>query len=813
MKSVSSSGLCFRIFGLLCLFAVIVWSLVLHRPVLEPGYLNAGDDHIHVAFSNELNRTLDESGRVFGWSRLYGPGAPIFLLRPPGLYLATNLIQGIPGITIEQSLKIVIILGLSLFPLTMFIGGRLLGMGVNASVCSGILSLLPISLWGHTFDAYHYLGVHKQLLAILIFPIATGALWRLLKDGTCGLLFALSFACVFITHPYIAYCLVLLSPGMLLALLTAEPGWNWQKGLGWGMVWAVPAFLLICVWLIPFYMSPEIQVIDPYMSRRNDFDVVVCTLAETIRQFFLGGIMDTTRFAGPFGGTEWTPGNEWGWLDNSAAFRLPVLTYCAFFGLLITLLRPKNGMRAFLAVSFLLAVILLTGPDDFPFLDRLPFAQKFQNIHAIFLLEWVAILLGGLFCGRCLQWGFKHKKPLPRWSLCVLIIVLLGGASFTAFQERTRFCQKQIDVRNIYTQNGRLHIQRDIFPQWRHFNQVVQRLRQEDGPGNIAAFPLKHEDSVLYNLLPLMVDRSVFVCGFELIGGVYEHLVHRFRTALRDNYQLQQLFNIRYVVNSPFHRGVAMNWHEHTQAMYQGKFWELVKIKGDFGALQTLPRSLVGFVGAERSWSAFMEQWLQKVRSGDEALPWVVNLSHAGLQTRDVQALLPFLELMIQADGTPIPPAVSVVPLISLDSLQPKPIQQLKNNLRSHGFQPMHSPQAHALQLTPVRSQRGRVHSRVVNPGNTQPILFKRAFYCGWTARLDGRDIPIYRISPGLQMVLVPPGRHELQWQYAGPNRHTWAFGAFWTGLALCVIIPLLKPFLTFVRRLNTRKHNVLQET
>ena len=64
-------------------------------------------------------------------------------------------------------------------------------------------------------------------------------------------------------------------------------------------------------------------------------------------------------------------------------------------------------------------------------------------------------------------------------------------------------------------------------------------------------FPQQHEDSVLYNILPLMVDRLVFICGFEVVGGIYDLLLHKFRGPLRDNYAIQKLFNIRYVVNSP----------------------------------------------------------------------------------------------------------------------------------------------------------------------------------------------------------------------------------------------------------------------
>lgn len=379
-----------RATGIVLLFALIGWAFYLHIPSLDDGYLNAGDDHIHVAFSNELNKIWQEEGRPFGWSRLYATGAPIFLLRPPGFYQVTCMLHFLTGLTIEESLKIVVLFGFCLFPLTIFIGTRLLGVGFFGSLFAALLAPMGISLWGHTIDAYQHLGVHKQLLAILFFPLALGAIWQVLKNGRYGLLFAASFAVVFMTHPYIAYCAAILVPLMIFALAVAEPRWNWKRGISRLILWSIPLILWIGIWLLPFLTSQEIQIKNPYSERRNNFDVVVLTTAETMRQYFLGGVLDTTKYAGPFGD------NEWGWISNSAWFRLPVITVLSLVGWLVVTIRPKSSIRAFLALSFVAALIFFIGPDDFPCLEWIPFAQQFQNIHAIFLVEWVAFVLSGV---------------------------------------------------------------------------------------------------------------------------------------------------------------------------------------------------------------------------------------------------------------------------------------------------------------------------------------------------------------------------------------------------------------------------------
>ena len=64
---------------------LILFALIL--PTLRHGMLMGGDDPIHLAYTIELDRVLQETGSVFGWTRIYGFGAPLFVFRPPGFYL------------------------------------------------------------------------------------------------------------------------------------------------------------------------------------------------------------------------------------------------------------------------------------------------------------------------------------------------------------------------------------------------------------------------------------------------------------------------------------------------------------------------------------------------------------------------------------------------------------------------------------------------------------------------------------------------------------------------------------------------------
>lgn len=787
-----------RILGILALFVLMGWMFYLHIPTFKEGYLNAGDDHMHQAFSNELVRVWEGEGRLLGWSRLYGAGAPIFQLRPPGFYIVVGLVHRLTGLSVEQSLKVVVALGFCLYPLAVFWGARLLGLPFFACLVSALLSPLFISLWGHTIDAYQYLGIHKQLLANLMFPLAVGALWRVLKDGRFGALFALLFPALFLIHPYIAYCFFLISPAMVLALWTTEPGWNWKSGIGRGMLWSLPALLLLCLWLIPFVLSPEIQANDPFLSRRKTFDVVVCTTAETFRQFFLGGIFDTSRFSGPFGGTEWVPGNEWGWRDNARIFRFPIITLMAVLGWVGAFFRTRIPAVTFVSAAFLICLLIFIGPDDFPFLDLIPFADQFQNIHAVFVLEWATLMMAGLGA----YWVFRSIRRAP-WTIVrraafVIAILALAAGYATAVYERTDAARRNNDVRNIYTRNGDLVLKPGISDSWRQFVPVLELLNAKDAPsGNIAAFPQAHEDSVLYNLLPLMSHRPVFICGFELVGGVYDLILTHFRTNMRDNYRLQQLFNIRHVINNPALRKVPMDWHHETRLLHQGPNWELAEVKGVFSDVETVSDTLVGFIGPEAQWGDLMRKWLEAYQRGGNP-PWIVNFTHSGLNRADVAQLLPFIAVVLTATDAKIPKEMAFLRTIPLASLPENAMDFLRRELDeqtvSHGNNTVKSD----IKTKIYQWDRAGDVLRVETPDAVMPLLVKRAFYRGWKARMDGRETPIYRISPGLQLVLVPEGKHLLSFVYTGPNGWGWARVAFGAGMAMIFLLFFLKHFRVF---------------
>lgn len=770
-----------RVIGVLLLFASVAWAFAIHLPTLREGYLNAGDDHIHAAFSNELKRVWEGEGRLLGWNRLYGPGAPLFLIRPPGFYVTTAATHYLTGLTIEQALKLVVVFGFSLYPLTMFAGGRLLGLGFGTSLCIGILSPLPISLWGHTIDAYQFLGVHKQLLANLVFPLAVGSMWRLLRDGSHGPLFAVSFAAMFMTHPYIAYSFAFLVPFMPVALASSGQEWLWKKTIPRTALWLIPAVLMTCLWLIPYASSGEIKAINPFLSRHKAFDVTVCTTAETLRQFFLGGILDTTRFAGPFGEVEWSLADEWGWLKNGAWVRLPLLSALAACGLVLSLRRRESAQHGFLALAFFIASILFIGPDDFPFLAMIPFSTEFQNIHAAFIFDWAAIMLAGVALHR----AALHARGIDRRKLRYAAYIALAAALFNSYGERTYAAGKLADVRNIDTVNGQLIPRPGIMMAWQSFKPVIDRLNDSVEYGGVSAFSHTHDDGVTYNLLPNMINRPMFLSAFHPIGGVYDIMIRKFRSDIQRNHAFQRLLNVRFVLNSPFYKQGDSQWPDTLEPVYKNKFWELLRVKGDHGDLEAVPRGFVGFVGSEVEWDALMEAWISAYGRGSSAWPWMLNFSRAGLSDDAIRGVKPYLSAVIVGRKAALPAL--------LDDVAHVPWSGLGDGfsaLSDGKYRPPVRPDNTADAFTYVSVKRDRkIDEFRINSGGFMPVVFKRAFYRGWDATLDGKPIPIYRVSPGFQMIFVPAGEHTVRWFYTGPNNWQWAKAAFLAGILLTCVL------------------------
>jgi uncharacterized membrane protein YfhO len=67
-------------------------------------------------------------------------------------------------------------------------------------------------------------------------------------------------------------------------------------------------------------------------------------------------------------------------------------------------------------------------------------------------------------------------------------------------------------------------------------------------------------------------------------------------------------------------------------------------------------------------------------------------------------------------------------------------------------------------------------------------LRFADLYFPGWTARVDGRETPILRADFAFRAVLLPAGRHRVEWSY---QSRALRLGLWVSGAALLVIAGL----------------------
>ena len=389
--------------SVLLLLGAIGFGLQILWPLMQSGYATGGDDVIHMAYNHEAAEIMASKHKLFGWSYLFGFGAPIFLFRPPLQYLCVGFIHNVSAgyFSLVDIHKFFYVFFLAMYPAGVYYMMRKFRFKPLSCGIGALFAITPISMWGHTLHAYFWLGIMKQLMAIFIFPFALGKIHGCVSAGEKALPAALLIALSFLSHPYIPFCLFLICAVYWLVVLL---GTGWRNatlaGIRFAVIWSL-VVLLLAFYLAPFYTSPEIQQHEFSASWRHNFEVVCETTAMTLNHFFKGGLFDTTKWS-VFGG------GEWGWQASAYKNRIPMLSAMCFLGILVCIWRRRRFSHAVFLLASTLTLLVFLGPDDVPLMNYIPFMDQFQNIHVVFMLDLFAVSLAGIGAGVLVQGIAEH---------------------------------------------------------------------------------------------------------------------------------------------------------------------------------------------------------------------------------------------------------------------------------------------------------------------------------------------------------------------------------------------------------------------
>jgi Bacterial membrane protein YfhO len=363
--------------------AAVVWNLVsLRAETLPVAYLD--DSSVHeqmVRFATELLR----AGKLplTSWFPYLGEGSPQFLhyqSLPAIITGAAGLVVG-PDVAFRWSLYLL----LSLWPASVYLGGRLLGLGRLGAGCAAAMAPFLVSATGIGYEQHAYVwagfGVWTQLWASITLPPAWGLTWRAIRRGR-GYLAAVTAVALTVALHYETGYLALL-PLLVLPLAAGRP---LLARVRRAAVLGVGA-LLAAAW-----------VIVPLLAQRD----------WAARNEALQG----TGLVNGYGA-----GKVLGWLLSGQLLdhgRLPVITLLAAVGLVLALVhcRANADSRALVAL-LVLCLVLSFGRATFGSLvDLLPGSGDIYFRRFEMGVQLACLLLAGGGAAWCARTLWRHADRL-----------------------------------------------------------------------------------------------------------------------------------------------------------------------------------------------------------------------------------------------------------------------------------------------------------------------------------------------------------------------------------------------------------------
>lgn len=306
---------------------------------------------------------------------------------------------------------------LSLAPISVYAGGRLLGLDRWTSALAALASPLIVSQPGLGYEWGSYLwrgyGTWTQLWGMWLLPIAWGLAWRAVDEGRGHAPAALALALTVAVHLLTGY-LALLSLGVFALVRPRELPRRLARaalvGVGSVLVaaWVVWPLLVDRTWTVQDEFSRNAPYYDSFGARQ--------VLAWLVN----GGIFDRWRF--------------------------PALTILFGLGLLAALGRaPRDArLRALLGVGLLSLVLFFGRPTLGPALRLLPgsgdlFLRRY--VFGVHLAGLYLIGIGLLVSLRLLaRAGMRWRtRPLAAPALGLLSSALVVGALAPAWIERAGY--------------------------------------------------------------------------------------------------------------------------------------------------------------------------------------------------------------------------------------------------------------------------------------------------------------------------------------------------------------------------------------
>ncbi len=450
---------------------------------------------------------------------------------------------------------------LALWPIAVYAGGRLLGLGRWPSALAALASPLIVSQPGLGYEWGSYVwrgyGTWTQLWGMWLLPLAWGLSWRAVENGRRFALAALALALTVAVHLLTGY-LALLSLGVLVLVRPREL----PRRLGRAALLGVGS-LLVAAWVVWPLLADRTWTIQDELSRG-------------------------APYYDSFGARQ-----VLAWLVRGAIFdrwRFPVLTVLFGLGLLVALRRaPREaGLRAVLGLGLLSLLLFFGRPTLGPALRLLPgsgdlFLRRY--VSGVHLAGLYLIGLGLLAALRLLaRVGMRWRtRPLAGPALGALATLLVAGALAPAWIERAAYAAQGAE----WIREQRAADRTDGADAL-----ALVAIAEREGPGRIYA-GMRSNWGARYRVGQVPMYAVLLEAGVEGVGftrptwSLSSPIEYRFSELRPDHYDL---FAVRYAIlpegraappgaRELAHRGRHVLWELPT-----GGYVDVVDITGTVAA-------------------------------------------------------------------------------------------------------------------------------------------------------------------------------------------------------------------------------------
>jgi hypothetical protein len=397
---------------------VILFNLVVLRAEARP-VQNLNDASVHRSMIAWASDRIEEGHLPLdGWY----PDLALGSSRFHHYQSLPHVLTGVLALAIgsERALSWTMYLGMALWPIAVYAGGRLLGWDRWVCAIAAAASPLIVSepTLGYEWGSYAWrgYGTWTQLWGMWLLPFAWGLSWRAISKGRSYWLAALVLALTVACHLLTGY-LALLSLGVFALVKWGEL----LRRIGRAALLGIGS-LFVAAWVVVPLLADRLWTVnDEYSRGKIYYDSFG---AKKILTWFASGEL----------------------FDRG---RPPMITILVAVGILVALWRYRRDERArVLLFLFLVSLVLFFGrPTLGPALRLLPGSGDLFLRRFVFGVHLAGLYLAGLAAvtlGRLAWEQLQRFRPLREHPVAIVALGVAGMLVFLApgFAERTAWARQ-----------------------------------------------------------------------------------------------------------------------------------------------------------------------------------------------------------------------------------------------------------------------------------------------------------------------------------------------------------------------------------